>query len=49
MRIVYAGLLAAFVPYKEDEHEGFECEVGDVADAERQDEGTGLGDVGEGP
>lgn len=45
----YAVLLAAFVPYEEDEHDGFECEVGDVADAERQDECAGLRDMGEGP
>ena len=34
---------------EDDECDGFEGEVGDVADAEGQDEGASLGDVGEGP
>lgn len=42
-------MLFAFVTYYEDERNGLKSKVDDVADAESDDEGAGLGDVGERP
>ena len=42
-------MLFALLLDKENQGDGLEGQVGDVADAESQDEGAGFGDVGEGP